>query len=222
MIRTSATAVRFGVIARTTPNHPLRLAGIFGASLAFFGIVAGAALSLAYVVHDVRASHNAAPSVSVPTQADLNLPPGVIALQRVANGDGFQQLAGFKPFVPDQLPQHTKHDLSLSVALPDAKGVRVGRVGFSASAVAGPGGITGPLVVLWETKGTPNASAGGAFQHLAGDKGRVLVTTIGCRGLALRMELYFSPDPAPGETFVTPYMSETAQKFLDGVKGQCK
>jgi hypothetical protein len=222
LLQPAATSVCLSVIARTTPNHPLRLAGIFAASLAFFGIVAGAAGALAYVVHDVRASHVAAPSASVPTQAQMNLPSGVIALQGAANAGEFTQLAGFSPFVPKQLPEHTKNDLSLSVALPDANGIRAGRVGYSPSGAASPDGITGPTVVLWETKGAPDASTVGAFHQLAGAKGRVMVATAGCGGLTLKMELYFQPDPAPGDTVVTPYMSDTAQKFLDGVRGQCK
>jgi len=38
---------------------------------------------MAWVVRDLRSSNNTAPAATVPKQADLNLPPGVIALQRV-------------------------------------------------------------------------------------------------------------------------------------------
>ena len=222
MIQAAAAGVRLGVIARTTPNHPLRLAALFVASLAFFAIVGGAAGAMAWVVRDLRSSNNTAPAATVPKQADLNLPPGVIALQRVANAGEFKQLTGFAPFIPNHLPEHTKDDLSLSVALPDDKGVRAGRVGYSASGVADPDGITGPVVVLWETKGTPDGSATGDFAQIAGATGRVMVATIGCRDLTLKAELYFHPDPAPGELAVTPYMSDTAQKFLDGLREQCR
>ena len=48
-----------------------------------------------------------------------------------------------------------------------------------------------------------DASAAGDFKQLAGAKGRVMVTTIACGGLTLKMELYFHPDPAPGDPVVT-------------------
>ncbi len=222
MSQFAAAGVRLGVVARTTPNHPLRLAGVFGASVAFFAIVASAAGATAWVVQDARSSHAAGPTTAVPTQAEMQLPKGVIALQHAADADEFKQLAGFKPFVPKQLPEHTRDDLSLSVALPDDNGVRAGRVGFSANDAEGPDGITGPTVVLWETMGAPDASAGGEFEQIAGAKSRVLVATIACRDLTLKMELYFHPAPAPGEPLVTPYISATAASFLDGVREQCR
>jgi hypothetical protein len=226
MIRTRGSAVRSGVIGYSTPNHPLRLAGIFAASAAFFAIVAGAVLAVTYVVQDVRSPARTSAVLgadAVPKQSDLNLPKGVIALQSVTDADAFEQLAGFKPFVPKQLPDHTRNDVSLSVALPDDKGVRAGRVGFSPNDAAGPGGITGPLVVLWETQGTPDASADGTFAPVMGGKGRAMVATIGCgsRALTIRVELFFNPSPAPGEPYVTPYMTDTAQTFGDGLKKQC-
>ncbi len=221
MSQFAAAGVRLGVIARTTPNHPLRLAGLFGASLAFFAIVGSAAAAVTWVVQDVRSSP-AAQLADVPAQSDLKLPAGVIALQRAADADEFAQLAGFKPFVPKRLPEHTRDDLSLSVALPDDNGVRAGRVGFSANDAEGPDGVSGPTVVLWETKGAPDASAAGEFEPIPGKNNRVLTATIGCRGLILKMELYFHPDPAPGEQLVTPYIADTAASFLDGIKKQCE
>jgi hypothetical protein len=219
VIQFAAAGVRFGVIARTTPNHPLRLAGLFAASLAFFAIVAGAAGAMAWVVRDARSSNVAGASVAPPTQADLNLPPGVIALQRVADADQYKQLTGFKPFIPDRLPAHTKDDLSLAVALPDDNGVRAGRVGFSAADWTGPDGITGPIVVLWETKGAPPEESD--FTSARGN-GRALVATIACKDLTLSLELVFNPAPAPGDQVVTPYMTDTAATFLDGLREQCR
>lgn len=221
MSQFAAAGVRLGVIARTTPNHPLRLAGLFGASLAFFVIVGSAAGAVTWVVQDVRASQRDL-LIVVPTQADMKLPAGVIALQRAADADEFRQYAGFKPFIPKQLPEHTRDDVSLSVTLPDDNGVRAGRVGYSATGAEGPDGITGPIVVLWETKGTPDASAVSEFEQIAGAKGRVMVATIACRDLTLKAELYFHPDPAPGEPHVTPYMTDAAHSFLDGLREQCR
>lgn len=223
MLQFAAAGVRLGVVARTTPNHPLRLAGLFGASLAFFAIVGSAAGALTWVVEDARSSRSAAPAITnVPKQADLNLPAGVIALQRATDAGEFKLLAGFEPFVPKQLPEHTRDDLSLSVALPDDNGVRAGRVGFSSDDVAGDDGVSGPIVVLWETKGAPDATTVGEFAPIPGKSDRVLVATVGCRDLTLKLELYFHPAAAPGDPVVTPYMTDTAASFLDGVREQCR
>jgi hypothetical protein len=133
VIQARAGAVRSSVIALSTPNHPFRLAGFFAASLAFFAIVGGAAYAGAYIVQDQRSARvsEVLGSEAVPKQSDLDLPDGVIAVQRVSTEEEFEALAGFKPFVPDSLPEQTENDLVLAVALPDDNGVRSGRIGYS-------------------------------------------------------------------------------------------
>jgi len=224
MIRTAGSAVRSGVIGYSTPNHPLRLAGIFAASAAFFAIVAGAALAVTWVVQDQRSAGRSSAVLgtdAVPKQSELNLPKDAIAVQRVDDANAFKQLAGFKPFIPKTLPENTQNDLSLSVALPDDNGVRAGRVGYSAKDGASVDGITGPLVVLWERQGPPGDTADGVVRRLTGGNGRALVAQIGCGGLVIAVQLFFGPAPAPGEAFLKPYISDAAQTFVDGSKRKC-
>jgi hypothetical protein len=223
VIQAGGAAVESGVIALSTPNHPLRLAGFLAASLAFFAIVATAVYAVTYVVQDQRSGRvsEVLGTEVTPKQSDLHLPPGVIALQRVDNESEFKQLAGFKPFIPKELPENTQHDLSLSVALPDDNGVRTGRVGYSPKEDAAVDGITGPMVVLLEVQGKPGDGVDGELKRVTSGNGRALVATIGCRDLVIDVQLYFGPDPQPGKAFLTPYMTDTAQKFLDGVKRQC-
>ena len=224
MIRTGGAAVRSGVIGYSTPNHPMRLAGLFAASAAFFAVVAAAAFAVTYVVEDVRSGGRSSAVLgtnAIPKQSDLDLPAGVIALQRVPDADAFKQLAGFKPFIPKSLPDNTQNDLALSVAFPDDQGVRIGRVGYSAKDGASVDGITGPMVVLLETKGTPGDGADGEVRRLTGGNGRALVTKIGCGGLVIDVQLFFGPNPSPGEAYLTPYMTDTAQTFVDNLKRQC-
>jgi hypothetical protein len=37
----------------------------------------------------------------------------------------------------------------------------------------------------------------------------------------LDVQMYFGPDIAPGEPFVTPYMKSTAETFVAGVTADC-
>ncbi len=224
MIQAGTQAVRSGVIASVSrPNSPPRLAGVLCASVVFFSIVAAAAFSVVYIVQDQRAIHRVsevAGAEHIPTQADLGLPGGVIALQRVKDPGEFEAVLGFKPFIPKQLPDTTKSDLSLAITLPDDQGARVGRIGYSMSDTA-IGGITGPTVVLMESVGKPAADASSQLMRLTGGNGRALAATIACRGLVIDVQLFFGPAPQPGEPFLTPYMTDVARTFLDGVNRKC-
>jgi hypothetical protein len=205
------------------PNSPPRLLAVLAASIAFFAIVGAAAFAVVYIVQDQRAIHRVsavAAATHIPTQSELGLPKGVIALQRVKDAGEFEQVLGFKPFIPKQLPDTTKDDLSLSITLPDDNGVRLGRIGYSMSDAAVEG-ITGPTVVLMESQGTPAPDAGSQLMRLTSGNGRALVATIACKGLVIDVQLFFGPAPQPGEPFLTPYMTGVGQEFLDGLNRQC-
>ena len=224
MIQASAMTVRSGVIALSRPNHPLRLAGIFAASLAFFAIVATAAVAVIYIVQDQRGqriSQVAGASVE-PKQSDLHLPDGLIAMHVVQNADEFEQLAGFKPFVAKELPDGTVHDASLAVSFPDDNGMRTARVGYSPRDGYAVDGITGPMIVINELKGKPGDSIDSELKRITSGDGRALAATLACGDLVLDVQLYFGPKPAPDEPFITPYMTDVAQKFLDGLRKQCR
>jgi hypothetical protein len=218
VIQGSARGVRWGVIGISSPNHPLRLAAVLAASIAFFAIVATAAVAAVWMVEDQRSTRaGQVLGASVAPQ----LPPGLIAVQRVNSLKEFEQLGGFKPFVPMYVPGSTQTDFTLSLTLPDDAGQRIGRVGYSSKDVPDADGVTGPTVVLVETPGAPGANADPSLQRVTSGNGRALVATVACQGLAVDVQLYFDPAPQADEPFVTPHMLAVAQEFLDGVKEQC-
>ncbi len=224
MIQAAAATVGSGVIALQRPNHPLRLFGILAASLAFFAIVGAAVVAVIYMVQDQRGAYvnDVAGAAVEPTLSDLHLPDGLIAVHVVKDANEFKQLAGWKPFVPKTLPEGTQGDVSLAVSFPDDNGTRTGRVGYSPREDYDVGGITGPMVVILETKGTAGATIDGQLKRLTGGSGRAIAAAVPCGDLVLDVQLYFGPDPQPGEPFITPYMTDVAQKFLDGVNAQCR
>ncbi len=224
MIQAAAATVGSGVIALQRPNHPLRLFGILAASLAFFAIVGAAVVAVIYMVQDQRGAYvnDVAGAAVEPTLSDLHLPDGLIAVHVVKDANEFKQLAGWKPFVPKTLPEGTQGDVSLAVSFPDDNGTRTGRVGYSPREDYNVDGITGPMVVILETKGTAGATIDGQLKRLTGGSGRAIAAAVPCGDLVLDVQLYFGPDPQPDEPFITPYMTDVAQKFLDGVNAQCR
>jgi hypothetical protein len=218
VIQGTVPGVRWGVIAISSPNHPLRLASVLAASVAFFAIVGAAALATVWMVEDQRSAHSGQVLGASVTPV---LPPGLIAVQRVNSLKEFEQLGGFKPFIPMYVPGSTQTDFTLSLTLPDDAGQRIGRVSYSSKDVPDADGITGPTVVLVETAGAPAPNADPSLQRITGGNGRTLVATVPCQGLAVDVQLYFGPAPQPDEPFVSPHMLAVAQEFLDGIKEQC-
>ncbi len=218
MIQGSARGVRWGVIATSSPNHPFRLLSVLAASVAFFAILAGAALATIWMVKDQSAAHS---GQVLGDAVAPDLPPGLIAVQRVNSLKEFEQLGGFKPFIPMYVPGATQTDFTLSLTLPDDNGGRIGRVGYSSRDVADADGVTGPTVVLVETPGAPGPNSDPSLQRIPGGNGRGLVATVACQGLAVDVQLYFGPAPQAGQPFVTPHMLAVAQEFLDGINEQC-
>ena len=222
MIQGEGAAVRYGVIAISKPNHPLRLAGVLGASVLFFAIVGSAVLAVLYIVHDERTARvsEVAGISADPKQSELNLPEGLVAWHKVENADQFKELIGFEPFVPADLPATTQQHAALAVSFPDDAGQRVGRVGYSARDVD-VDGITGPTVVLNEVALPAGAAPDGVLKRITTGTGRALAATIACDGLQLDVQFYFGPAPKAGESFVNPWMTGVAQTFVDSVKRQC-
>jgi hypothetical protein len=208
------------VIAISTPDHPLRLAGVLAASISFFAVVGAAIFAAAWMLEDQRSPH-ADEVLGAAVTPKIDLPGGLIAVQRVNSLDEFQQLAGFKPFIPMYVPGSTQNDFTLALTMPDDAGRRIGRVGYSSKGIADADGITGPTVVLAEAPGAPGANADPRLQRMTGGSGRALAATIGCQGLTVDVQLYFGPPPQPDEPFVTPHMVAVAQEFLDGLNEQC-
>lgn len=219
MIQDYPRGVRWSVIALSTPNHPLRLVSTLVASIAFFAIVGAAAFAAWWMVDDQLSAPRANQVLGASFTPEL--PPGLIAVQRVSSIKEFEQLGGFKPFIPMYVPGSTQTDFTLSLTLPDDQGRRIGRVGYSSKDIADADGITGPTVVLVEAPGTPGPNTDPRLQRVTTGSGRALVATIGCQGLTIDVQLYFGPTPKDGEPFVTPHMVAVGQEFLDGINGQC-
>ncbi len=218
MIHRSARDVRWGVIAISSPNHPVRLAAVLAASIAFFAIVGSAIAAAAWMIDDQRSDRS---SQVLGASVAPVLPPGLIAVQRINSLGDFEQLGGFKPFIPMYVPGSTQNDFTLSLTLPDDEGRRVGRVSYGAKDVADADGVTGPTVVLVEAPGAPGPGADATLQRVTSGNGRALVATIACQDLAIDVQLFFGPAPRPDEPFVTPHMLAVAQEFLDGINEQC-
>ena len=219
MIQAHRRTVRSSVIALSSPNHPFRLFATLAASMAFFSIVGGAIFAAALIVDDQRASGFTNQVLGASARPDL--PPGIIAVQRVNSIKDFEQLGGFTPFVPQYVPASTQHDFTLSLTLPDDDGNRIGRVGYSSKDMVDADGITGPTLVLVETPGAPGPNADSSLQRVTTGNGRELTATIGCQGLTVNVGLYFTPAPTGDQPFVTPHMLAVAQEFLDGINEQC-
>ncbi len=207
------------MIARSAPNHPLRLFGTFAASIGFFAVVGSAVFAAAWMVEDQRSQAHTNQVFGASLSPDL--PAGIIAVQRVNSIKEFEQLGGFTPFIPMYVPGSTQTDFTLSLTLPDDDGHRIGRVGYSSKDIADADGITGPTLVLVEAPGTPGRGADPTLQRVTTGNGRALAATIGCQGLTVDIQLYFGPAPIGDEPFVTPHMVAVAQEFLDGVNEQC-
>jgi hypothetical protein len=188
-------------------------------SVAFFAIVSAAILTGIWLVEDFRSTHtNQVLGAGVGPNVDA--PAGLVAMQRVNSLKEFEQVGGFKPFIPMYVPGSTETDFTLALTLPDANGNRIGRVGYSSKNIADADGIAGPTVVLAEIPGAPGAAADPTLHLLAGS-GRALGATIACQGLAVSVQLYFSPAPAADQPAVTPHMTAVGQEFLDGLNAQC-
>lgn len=218
MIQPSAASVVLRVTVLARPNHPLRLVAIFAMSIAASVIIATGAYVLTWLVQDMRGAHDTATVVApVP---NLTAPEGMVIVQPAKDAREFERLTNFAPFVPRELPEHTLPAPSFAATLPDSEGRRAGRVAFSAAEGVDVDGVSGPLVVLIEAEGAPGAGVDGVLKQST-TVSRLLLATLACRGLVIDVQMYFSPEAAAGEPAVTPYMRETAERFLASLHAEC-
>ncbi len=203
------------------PNHPARLATMFFATAAAVSLVAAAALSVYFIIEDQRdtAVSRVAGTSDIP-DSNIQAPEGLIVVTPVETAAQFEELAGFAPFVPEQLPASTDTAPKFAVTQPDVDGFRVGRVAYSAREGWSADGISGPVIVIGQAHGTAGDGVDGQLKRIVGGS-RALVATLPCADLVLDVQMYFSPEPLEGEEIVTPYMIDVATRFLDDVKAQC-
>ncbi len=205
--------------ALAQPNHPARLAAIFFGTIAGFGIVLAAALSLYLIVLDQQDAGGSRVAGTSAAPGNIEAPPGLIVVIPVEGPREFEGLAGFAPFVPKRVPSSTDATPKYAVTQADANGLRVGRVAFSAKNEA-VDGITGPVIVIGEAYGKPGEGVDGELKRIISGA-RALVTTLGCGDLVIDVQMYFSPEPAANEELITPYMRDVARGFIDDIKAQC-
>lgn len=198
------------------PNHPARLFGLFAATAAACGVIALAAATLFYLVDDIRARDDApAAAPRVLSEGDIEV---VVPIE---NAQQFKDLTGFAPFVPARVPANTDTTPKYFVSQPDEQGRRTGRVAFTQRSGVDVDGITGPIIVLLQRPLTDADAPAATLKRITAGNGRAIVAEVGCGAALLELQLFFNPDPAPGEEPVTPYMRTTAEGFLASVQEQC-
>lgn len=203
------------------PNHPARLAWLFGATLLITGIIGAAIVAGVYVVQDKRGVFDDKRVMLVP-DGQIQSGNGLEVVIPVDDPQTFREFTGFAPFVPKRVPRNTDGTPKYAVSMADADGNRSGRVAFSPKKDASTEGITGPIVVLVQSQGVPEDDGDlGQLQRLNDDSTRAIVATIGCGDLTLDMQLFFGPEAQPGEETVTPYMKTVASQFLAELQEAC-
>jgi hypothetical protein len=203
------------------PNHPFRLAAMVAAGSIAAWIVVMALISVRYIVEDQRDSAvNRVLGTSAEPGANIEAPEGLVIVTPVDTAAEFEELAGFAPFLPDELPASSVPEPNFAVTPPDEYGFRMGRVSYSAREGWSAYGITGPVVVIAQGKGEAGEGVDGALKLIKGGT-RSLASTFACGDLVLDVQLYFGPDPQANEEIVTPHMRDVAVRFLDGIREQC-
>ncbi len=203
------------------PNHPARLAALFVGTAVAVSLVAAAAISVYFIVQDQRDTRvSRVAGASMVPDSNIVAPEGLIVVTQVETPEQFEELAGFAPFVPDDLPASSDTTPNFAVTQPDENGFRVGRVGFSAREGWSADGIGGPVIVIGQAKGAPGDGVDGQLKRIVGGS-RALVATLACGDLVLDVQMYFSPEAKDDEPIVTPYMHGVATKFIDGIRKQC-
>lgn len=209
-------SVKAGVSVLSQPNHPARLLAIFGGTAAACAVVAAAALALMYVIGEER---EAAPRAK--PLADVEAPDGLVVVVPVADAQAFEELTGFAPVEAAWLPEGTQSSPVYSVTPEDDGGKREGRVSYGERDGFSSEGVRGPAIVLVEAMRAAAPDADGTLRRLTAGNGRTLVSRFACGEIAVEAQFYFSPPPEPGAEIVTPYMRETAQRFVDELRESC-
>jgi len=199
--------------------RPLRLTGLFLASLAIFATIAAAAVAVLYIVADQRESEVTV--FSLEAGGNVTAPEGLIVLIDLASEEQFEELLGFAPFIPAAVPETTAPGARLYATQPDAQGLRSGYIQFAASGGASSQGVAGPTIRLIETRASVDAEHAGELRGLTSDGQRTIISDVACGDLALRIELFFNVDAGADEQGAGSYMRAVAASFVERVQAQC-
>ena len=210
-----------GMTVLSRPNHPARLGVLFLATVLLAAIVGTAVVAVDYIVRDQLESRVAGVQVA-PGAGDVTLPDGLAVVTPLEDAGAFEDLLGFEPLLPESFPDATDPTPHFAATRPDARGVRFGQVRFGAKEDVETARITGPAILLAQVRGLPGAGVDGELKRVRSGASRVLAATFACGdGLIVDVQFFFGPDAAEGERLLTPYMTESAQGFLDDLVRQC-
>jgi hypothetical protein len=189
------------------PNHPARLAGVFAASIAAFALVAAAAGAVLYIVDNERRS--AAPTATGPI-ADVDLPSGLVLVQPIEGEAAWRDALGFRPIIPDSLPEGVGAEPAYLLQQPDSRGRRAGHLRF--------GSESGPTIVLVEQQG--QIAAEKPLYSNESENTRAYFESFQCGLVVIQAQIYFSLDVAPPPLIVAT--NSVANSFMADLKDQCR
>lgn len=192
------------VLAR--PNHPLRLAGVFAASLLAFGVIAAAAAAVLFIV-DRETDGSVSSQVAV--DANVELPAGMVLVRQVADAEAWNAELGFEPIEPDSLPSGMVGP-TYHVQQPDAAGRIAGHLRYTAE----EGRL---LIVLVEQRGT--LAVGRPMRTGETPTTREHIESFGCGNVVITAQLFFSLD-GPAAPTATESLA-TSEALVANLREQC-
>lgn len=188
------------------PNHPARLAGVFLAGIAAFGIIAGAAYAVMYII-DNETSTAGQPTQS-PT-ANLDLPAGMVVI-RPTDLQEWNEALGFEPVLAEVLPEGVIETPLYFLQPQDPEFGTAGHVRYAY-------GDGSPAIALIEQVGGLDTSSPMKVLESAGTRAHIV--NLGCGGIVIQAQVFFAIDvadpPAPKET------TATAERFVETLRDQC-
>jgi hypothetical protein len=203
----------------TRPNHPVRLAVLLLGTALAAGIIGSAIVAVDYIVRDQLESEVA--GVQTGPGGDVAVPNGLTVVTPLADAGVYEDELGFEPMLPESFPDGTDPAPHFGATAPDARDRRFGHVRFAQKPDVATDGITGPTILIQQVRGDPGEGVDGELKRVRSGASRVLAATFDCGDLVVDVQFFFGPDAAPGEPFLTPYMTDTAQSVVDDLRGQC-
>lgn len=193
------------ILASTPQHRPIRLLGVFAASVLAFGVVASAVLAAVYIYESEQ------PPVSAPAPGvNVELPNGLVLIERVETAADWDRALQFEPIYPALLPDGVADEAMLYLQQPDSFGRRAGHVRYAY-------GDGAPAVVLIEQAGTIAAEP--PMKVLESSGKRSHIATFACGTIVIQAQVYFDVEGgAAGSSTETGLIAED---FVAGLRSQC-
>ena len=187
------------------PRQPLRLVGVFVASVAAFALIAAAAGAVLYIIDNETSS----PVTSVLPQADVDLPPGMVLVRSIESADQWRDSLGFAPVIPESLPAGIDGEPLYFLQQPDARGRTAGHVRFASEG--------GPTLILVQQEG--RIAQDSPLRTQESDGSRAYLESFACGTVVMQTQLYFSTDGASPPTASESFAIASA--FSESLHQQC-